>query len=63
MADSCFKVDKPCKLCALLGRDNARTHEWSACYANPRSSHYRIKSYRARMADLVWKGIEIPGYM
>ena len=41
--DSCFRVEEPCKLCTLLGRNNARTHEWAACYANPLSLHCCIK--------------------
>ena len=62
-ADPCFRVAEPCKLCTLLGKDNAGGHEFSTCFANPRSHHCKAKVYRARMADLVYKGHDIPAYM
>ena len=61
--DTCFRVSEPCKLCTLLGRDNASTHEFGSCYANPRSHLCKARAYKSRMADLVWKGLEIPAYM
>ena len=46
-ADFVAKVDSPCELCLMVGRElQADSHVLADCFANPTSSKCKIGSYR-----------------